>query len=168
VIVAYHNAALKEHDGRRSRSPVAFVDAAGAVCWQSYLYVMARSEGEEFGIPSKIGISDNVGDRVKSLQTGSAFKIAAVFAFRLPSRAIAQDVERDAHRCFQKRRTVGEWYDVDPYVLVQTIESIVVCALHDRSSNTFHWWQLCDAAGCMAARMLWEWKRPHWRGEIEA
>jgi hypothetical protein len=174
AIVAYCKAVLDEDaalDGDSSARevsrprPIAVpteVRAANAA-WQSHLYIVARKQGEEFLTPAKIGFSNQVMARLASLQSGSAFEIAPVFAFRLPSRDFAQAIERQAHQCFQPRRAMGEWFDVDPYILVQAIDPMVDCALRAGARDDFHHWQLCDFAGCIAAQMLCDWKRPHWR-----
>jgi hypothetical protein len=64
------------------------------------------------GFHTKIGISSNPHARLLTMQTGSPLKLYLCATFACPSRAIAEQVEREAHTELAEWRLHGEWFDL--------------------------------------------------------
>lgn len=70
----------------------------------------------------KIGVSDHVGARIKSLQTGSPYPITMVYSKYVGK---ALDVEKILHQKFKTQRVMNEWFrltkeDVD--IIIKIVE----------------------------------------------
>ena len=59
----------------------------------------------------KIGVSEDTLDRIKSLQTGNAFKIEEIASFDAGREAFKH--ERYLHNKFKKYHRYGEWFEFD-------------------------------------------------------
>lgn len=75
------------------------------------VYVIGRVGGSNF---SKIGISDNPENRLKSLQTGSPHRLFLAFQLEMRCRADAIEVESLAHELMDSARMNGEWFAISP------------------------------------------------------
>jgi len=101
----------------------------------SYVYVISN------GIEYKIGKADNVGTRIKQLQTGSSHKLKIIHEIECYGNAHV--MESILHKRFSSFRTIGEWFALDKYsllaldVLVYTYTKLVdtVDTLEGK-----HWW----------------------------
>jgi hypothetical protein len=58
----------------------------------------------------KIGMAENVEDRVVSLQTGNAFKLNVIALIPCDCRDQAQALEQSIHKFFAGQRIRGEWF----------------------------------------------------------
>lgn len=67
-----------------------------------YIYIL------QAGVFYKIGIARDVGDRIKSLQTGCPATIKEVFSRQVPE---AKKVERYLHNSCRDWHTSGEWFN---------------------------------------------------------
>ncbi len=65
----------------------------------------------------KIGITSDISKRIASLQTGNSSKIVLEY---IEERNNPQKAESYLHRCFQKNRLEGEWFE---NISVNTIRS---------------------------------------------
>ena len=79
----------------------------------------------------KIGVSVDVDERVKSVQTGCPFKVRIVQRWRSPH---ARKIERAAHVALAKYRREGEWFDLPPKVAVEVVEWLI--GAHPRNPIT--------------------------------
>lgn len=79
-----------------------------------FVYVMAAIEGGVPVAPCKIGVSHHPNARLVSVQTGSHKKLEVVSAVAMPSRGLAEALERELHDHFGDLRLSGEWFDVSP------------------------------------------------------
>jgi Meiotically up-regulated gene 113 len=71
---------------------------------EAVLHVIQRGDGG----PIKVGISRNLKNRVKALQTGSAEKLQVLRVYKMA------DVERAVHAELERRsRLEGEWFPAD-------------------------------------------------------
>ncbi len=61
----------------------------------------------------KIGISDNVAERIKTLQIGCPFELILVMMCRLGSRTAATEAERQLHETLSSYCVRGEWFKLD-------------------------------------------------------
>lgn len=68
----------------------------------THLYILSC------GTRVKIGVTSNIDKRVKALQTGNAEKIKVEY---IEERNNPTKAERFLHKCFHKRRLVGEWFE---------------------------------------------------------
>ena len=68
---------------------------------------------------AKIGFSANPRARLTRMQTGSPFRIRLVQAWRLDSRAMAVEVERDVHQRLHERHCHGEWFRCQEHVAMR-------------------------------------------------
>ena len=69
------------------------------------LYVLQCNDGTNIKV--KIGVTCNIEKRIKSLQTGNPNKIELLF---IEERTNPTKAERYLHKCFDKKRQVGEWF----------------------------------------------------------
>ncbi len=69
------------------------------------LYVLQCTDGNTIKV--KIGVTSNIEQRIKSLQTGNPNKIELLF---IEERTNPTKAERYLHRCFDKKRQEGEWF----------------------------------------------------------
>jgi hypothetical protein len=58
----------------------------------------------------KVGVTNDIAERIRQLQTGQAFEVRLIAAWRAKSRMHAFDKEAEVHRKFGKFRVRGEWY----------------------------------------------------------
>lgn len=78
----------------------------------TWLYIIA-ADGP-YG-PCKIGISDNPWSRVENLNPCSPDgSLTVYFAFGLPSRRVAHELEQHFHKWQKKVRLHHEWFDLTP------------------------------------------------------
>lgn len=78
------------------------------------VYVIAVDRPNAPAGPVKVGITNNVGSRLKSLQTGCPFPLKIVHIFAIPDRDIARGAEQAFHTVLKKHRMSGEWFDLSP------------------------------------------------------
>lgn len=75
----------------------------------NYVYILRSGNSQNF----KIGVSKNIIDRIKQLQTGSPYKISLYHCFEATARKQAFECEHSLHKYFSKNKTKlmwGEWY----------------------------------------------------------
>jgi len=60
----------------------------------------------------KIGITDNLSKRIKTLQTGNPHQLTYEFTFGFSKREQAFTTEQRFHRYFHEMKRVGEWYEL--------------------------------------------------------
>jgi hypothetical protein len=70
----------------------------------SFVYVIQCEETSRF----KIGITQNLGQRLKEIQTNCPTRLRLVFCFQ----TVGQDVERCLHKHFEMYRMHGEWFSI--------------------------------------------------------
>lgn len=83
------------------------------------VYVIGRRGG-----PCKVGVSADPMKRLSSVQTGCAMVVEVWGYCTFPSRFVARQFEREAHRAMSDRRLSGEWFDVEPEAAIQAIEMV--------------------------------------------
>lgn len=66
----------------------------------------------ESGGSHKIGISSNVGDRVKTIQTSISSEVNKVYSKQFRTRNIATKIERELHSIYHDKRLKGEWFSL--------------------------------------------------------
>lgn len=75
----------------------------------THLYVLSC------GDKIKIGVTNNIENRLKSLQTGNPMPIKLEY---IEERLNPEKAEHYLHRCFQAKRVNGEWFE---YISVHDI-----------------------------------------------
>lgn len=65
----------------------------------------------------KIGITENLGDRLTNLKTGNHEVLKVLHQIDCPSRETATRVEAELHRFFRDFHLKGEWFKVSPFLL---------------------------------------------------
>jgi hypothetical protein len=68
----------------------------------THLYVL------QCGTRFKIGVTNNIEKRIASLQTGNPEEIVLLY---IEEREKPTKAEKYLHRCFQKNRLKGEWFE---------------------------------------------------------
>lgn len=86
-----------------------------------YIYVMAASRDDGLSEPVKVGISANPASRLSSINTAAPFRVALHRVFRMPSREMAQALERKFHELNADKRLNGEWFHMVPDDAVQSL-----------------------------------------------
>jgi hypothetical protein len=83
----------------------------------TYAYIVGKLEG-----PSKIGITSNLSDRVRVLQTGCPFNIDLFWSALCRDREAALCIESEVLGLFSIVRAFGEWIDAPPRTIIAAIE----------------------------------------------
>jgi len=73
----------------------------------TYLYFIGAAGRED---PIKIGITDNLEDRLRQLQTGASRPLKIIAQFPMESRQLALTAERELHSKYANYRLKGEWF----------------------------------------------------------
>lgn len=76
----------------------------------TFVYIIGFPTKEGFDWPVKVGITSNLNARLSSLQTGNYNRIAYMRTFRLPSRALALEIEKAFHDRYADLGMCGEWF----------------------------------------------------------
>jgi hypothetical protein len=76
------------------------------------------------GQPVKIGIAEDVRDRLQSLQVGFPWKLRVYFHVEAFG-GLARKVERQCHALLADYRLSGEWFDYDPYAAAELVQEVL-------------------------------------------
>lgn len=87
------------------------------------VYVISAMDGDLPASPCKVGLTKHLAARLRTLQTGSAYRLEVIAAFRMPNRSYAEAVESAFHSCWAQQRLIGEWFDLDPYEAVWSMSA---------------------------------------------
>ena len=82
-----------------------------------YVYIVDN------GFHRKIGISNNVDNRVRQLQTASSLPLTCVYT-KLLARTDAANLERRLHAEFQDLNTSGEWFEASLEIIQAKIKAM--------------------------------------------
>lgn len=109
----------------------------------TYVYIIAKQDGDKFTSPVKVGATGDPEKRLQSLKTSCPFPVRLFFCVALPDRPAAFDVERRFKSLRWSKPLHGEWYDMDPshaaWVMI---------------SNLFFYWQDCGVEYPDIAKMV--------------
>jgi hypothetical protein len=129
-----------------------------------FIYVITVNDPAHPAGPCKIGISGDVGLRLKNLQTASPYPIAVVHTFSAPTKDIARDLERSFHHVLRHHRTSGEWFNLHPFAALQ---HMCTCIRSGLAVNTRLAGAELDAALEMCGVKAAESKLQGWPREID-
>lgn len=73
----------------------------------SYIYVIGSTEK-----PYKIGITGNLKQRLKNIQTGHPKKLKIHYKEEIPDSQVRL-LEQNIHRVIKRYQSHGEWFDID-------------------------------------------------------
>lgn len=79
-----------------------------------FIYIIRDGAGH-----FKIGITNDLGKRLSSLQSGNARRLSVAFSRRVGRHALA--IEKISHRQLGHCRRVGEWFMTTEYEAVETV-----------------------------------------------
>jgi hypothetical protein len=79
-----------------------------------HIYLIAHVVSDRLAGPVKIGITNSLGSRIATIQTGNPREVTIAFSFATPNREIAATFERAFHEVFGAHRLKGEWFDIPP------------------------------------------------------
>jgi len=83
------------------------------------------------------------------------------FAFKLPSQTLAREVEREIHDVYKRFRLHGEWFDVDPFILINIVGvRISISSAQETNRDHLEWLRLDNERGVLASEMFCQWKCP--------
>jgi hypothetical protein len=89
------------------------------------VYIIHRKTTET---PIKIGISGDVKSRLAGLQTASPEELIIRYILTCKNQESAYKVERLLHKKYADRRLSGEWFDINPQVVINDIELAMAVA----------------------------------------
>lgn len=89
---------------------------------KSYVYIVKA--GTKSTSPIKIGVTDNVQNRIKQLQTGNPAEIFLVMHFECNSREHAFNLEKTIHEILKGQRLFGEWFSVSKTKLMKMLNNM--------------------------------------------
>lgn len=99
----------------------------------TYVYVIAAMDGGGgYRAPSKVGITKELGSRLSTIQTSCPFRIGLAHQLVLPERRWAQHIEWCYHGLAEKKRSHGEWFNVDPPAVERMLALIFEGSLLDK------------------------------------
>jgi hypothetical protein len=99
------------------------------------VYIIAKNEAGEPSTPIKVGIADNPAKRLRNLQTAAPFDLMLVHYFPMPSRDIANFIEKAFHSTQSDRNIRGEWFDINFVQAMQLMCMNVRSALMMKAPN---------------------------------
>lgn len=88
-----------------------------------YIYAIGNEDG-----PVKIGITYELGGRLRALRTSCPFPIEIIHAERMPSRSKARRMETVIHAVYREKRLCGEWFSIDADQAWEAIDTAVETA----------------------------------------
>jgi hypothetical protein len=94
-----------------------------------HVYVICLKHGDRVSSPVKVGVSAYPKKRLKTLQTACPYPLFLAAVFTCPVAGMGVSVEREFHRQHAKKKTAGEWFDIEPVVAVQTINLMISMGL---------------------------------------
>jgi predicted GIY-YIG superfamily endonuclease len=80
----------------------------------TYVYIIAKKDGDKLVSPVKVGIADDPEKRLKQLRTSCPFPLALVCCFACDTRDEALIMERKYRSYKLVKRLHGEWFDMEP------------------------------------------------------
>jgi Rha family phage regulatory protein len=83
---------------------------------RQYIYVIKNPLNETV----KIGVAQDVDKRIKQLQTGAGIELELIYKSMICSNAFA--IEKDVHKYFEEYRTFGEWFKINPEIVINFLE----------------------------------------------
>ncbi len=97
--------------------------ASGPKLSARYVYVIARTDrrGRPVG-PTKIGITKDPRQRLRTLQTANPRPLVLCKTFRVLR---AAELEREVHRRLSRFRMKGEWFALSPEQAVTAIHRVI-------------------------------------------
>lgn len=120
-----------------------------------YVYLIGFSRAGKFEGPVKVGITSNVGARLKGLQTGHHEKLVIGAYLAAPNRQIALALEDCFHNVFAQHRLEGEWFDMHPVKALRGLCDTFTSALdHFLSEDEVTHEAACEHSGLNQARKL--------------
>jgi len=92
-----------------------------------WIYCIVENGSEEIG-PCKIGIANNLGKRLSSLQSGNWRPLVLIWKIRVSDRDWAKNVEQYCLGCHRpsvytpdyRKRLKSEWVETSPYKCLET------------------------------------------------
>lgn len=100
----------------------------------------------------KIGYSANPGKRIRELQTGNSRRLALMGWIKCDD----QSIERTLHERYKANRLQGEWFALEPCVVLEVIKSHSTSAFICVQSNVGEFLG-CDGDGMPEYLGPWEW-----------
>ena len=73
---------------------------------------------------TKIGITDNIVNRMSGLQTGNSSLLTLRCLINCPSREVSQDVEKILHGHYHSYRLQGEWFRIDANTIIRDLKLV--------------------------------------------
>ena len=98
---------------------------------RTFLYAVGSKDG-----PCKIGITQNIGARLRMLQTGSAQKLELIFVYSAYDKQTARSLEKWFHNAHAEYRLTGEWFDCTADEAFEWIEGIIDLAYSTRDEHS--------------------------------
>jgi len=92
----------------------------GTISERTFVYAIGSEDG-----PVKVGITQNLGSRLRSLQTGSPQKLELIWVYTTWDRAVAQRMERQFHDVHADVRLTGEWFQLSADLASESLETQV-------------------------------------------
>ena len=83
---------------------------------RQYIYVIKNPLNETI----KIGVANDVEKRIKQLQTGAGIELELIYKSMICSNAFS--IEKDVHKHFEEYRTFGEWFKINPTIVINFLE----------------------------------------------
>lgn len=114
------------------------------------IYIFARVKNNSLTGPVKIGISNQVESRLRSVQTACPFQIEIAFRFSCPIREIARGIELSFHKTQTGRHLYGEWFDYHPVDAIHLLCIAYRAAIIVHCEPDIHE-EIFDFAGVLAA-----------------
>lgn len=90
-----------------------------------FAYVISTVENGQHVSPVKIGVTKDIKNRLSGIQTSCPNDVAVTFAFPLPGRDFADNVEKTAHVVAEKHWRRGEWFNLHPCDALCLIGSVI-------------------------------------------
>jgi predicted GIY-YIG superfamily endonuclease len=98
---------------------------------RTFVYAIGIDDG-----PVKVGITQNLLSRLRTLQNGSPGKLELIWVYTTWDKAAALRMEKNFHAVYAEYRLEGEWFKVSALLAFEGLEAGVM-HLFDRSIECF-------------------------------
>jgi hypothetical protein len=93
------------------------VEDGTSKCFVYFIGALA-DDGLQLKSPVKIGVSKDVKERLRTLQTSNFLELSIIYMAPFLNRSDALEMEQVLHQCFEDNHVIGEWFNINKEILV--------------------------------------------------
>lgn len=123
---------------------------------ETFVYVIGTMEAGILTAPCKCGITSSPRSRLASIRTGNPKPLAMPIYFGPLTVEEARFVESITHETYKRFRMEGEWFCVDPHIVIDHVATVISVEIVHPSygGDEIEEAKAATALGIYAARMM--------------